>query len=87
MKSQGKPWKTLEKRHEKRKTLRKTAPSTPRFPMPQAALVLEKCVMIQCHARGMLARRRTRQLRTAREDKEELERREATYETPCETAI
>lgn len=55
--------------------------------MPQAALVLEKCVMIQCHARGMLARRRTRQLRTAREDKEELERREATYETPCETAI
>jgi len=43
----------------------------------KAALVLEKCVMIQCHARGMIARRRTRQLRQAREEREELERREA----------
>mmetsp|Transcript_76385 Transcript_76385/g.154963 ORF Transcript_76385/g.154963 Transcript_76385/m.154963 type:complete len:574 (+) Transcript_76385:44-1765(+) len=43
----------------------------------KAALVLEKCVMIQCHARGMLARRRTRQLRQARQEREELEQREA----------
>lgn len=43
----------------------------------KAALVLEKCVMIQCHARGMIARRRTRQLRQARQEREELERREA----------
>ncbi|CAJ1346388.1 unnamed protein product [Effrenium voratum] len=42
----------------------------------KAALLLEKCVMIQCHARGMIARRRTRQLRQARQEREELERRE-----------
>ena len=43
----------------------------------KAALLLEKCVMIQCHARGMLARRRTRQLRQMRQERHELARKEA----------
>ncbi|CAE7579371.1 IQUB [Symbiodinium natans] len=43
----------------------------------KAALLLEKCVMIQCHARGMLARRRTRQLRQMRQERQELARKEA----------
>ncbi|CAE7204750.1 IQUB [Symbiodinium microadriaticum] len=43
----------------------------------KAALLLERCVMIQCHARGMLARRRTRQLRQMRQERHELARKEA----------
>eukprot|EP00931_Biecheleriopsis_adriatica_P073451 TRINITY_DN47734_c0_g1_i1.p1 TRINITY_DN47734_c0_g1~~TRINITY_DN47734_c0_g1_i1.p1 ORF type:complete len:510 (-),score=140.33 TRINITY_DN47734_c0_g1_i1:85-1614(-) len=43
----------------------------------KAALMLEKCVIIQCHARGMVARRRTRQLRKAKTERLELEAREA----------
>lgn len=43
----------------------------------KSALVLEKCVIIQCHARGMFARRRARQLRKARAERLELEMREA----------
>lgn len=43
----------------------------------KAALVLEKVVVMQCHARGMFARRRTRQLRKQRADRLELERKEA----------
>lgn len=43
----------------------------------KAALTLEKCVVIQCHARGMFSRRRGRQLRRERADRQELERREA----------
>lgn len=42
----------------------------------KAAVSLEKCVIIQCHARGMLARRRTRQLRMDRQMRMELEARE-----------
>lgn len=53
---------------------------TPRKPYfssaDKAALVLEKCVIIQCHARGMFSRRRARQLRRERAEREELERRE-----------
>jgi len=43
----------------------------------KAALMLEKCVIIQCHARGMVARRRTRQLRKAKQERMDLEGREA----------
>eukprot|EP00930_Biecheleria_cincta_P085481 TRINITY_DN74872_c0_g1_i1.p1 TRINITY_DN74872_c0_g1~~TRINITY_DN74872_c0_g1_i1.p1 ORF type:complete len:541 (-),score=126.74 TRINITY_DN74872_c0_g1_i1:180-1748(-) len=43
----------------------------------KSALLLEKCVIIQCHARGMVARRRTRQMRQARLERQELEQREA----------
>jgi len=43
----------------------------------KSALLLEKCVIIQCHARGMVARRRTRQMRQARRERQELEQREA----------
>eukprot|EP00927_Polykrikos_kofoidii_P066267 TRINITY_DN6189_c0_g1_i2.p1 TRINITY_DN6189_c0_g1~~TRINITY_DN6189_c0_g1_i2.p1 ORF type:complete len:527 (+),score=110.64 TRINITY_DN6189_c0_g1_i2:162-1742(+) len=43
----------------------------------KAALVLEKTVIIQCHARGMFARRRARQLRRERIERQELESREA----------
>mmetsp|Transcript_66368 Transcript_66368/g.154221 ORF Transcript_66368/g.154221 Transcript_66368/m.154221 type:complete len:555 (+) Transcript_66368:68-1732(+) len=54
---------------------------TPRRPYfssaDKAALMLEKCVVIQCHARGMIARRRSRQLRKARVEREELEAKEA----------
>lgn len=50
---------------------------TPRKPYfssaDKAALTLEMCVVIQCHARGMMARRRSRQLRKARQEREELE--------------
>merc|ERR1719378_1634707 len=35
------------------------------------------CVIIQCHARGMFARRRARQLRRERAERQELARREA----------
>lgn len=42
----------------------------------KAALTLEKVVIIQCHARGMLARRRTRLLRKHRDERLELEGRE-----------
>merc|ERR1719161_3334908 len=54
---------------------------TPRKPYfssaDKASLVLEKCVVIQCHARGMVARRRTRQLRKDKQERLELEAREA----------
>lgn len=43
----------------------------------KAALMLEKCVVIQCHARGMIARRRARQLRKDKQERLELEGREA----------
>mmetsp|Transcript_15345 Transcript_15345/g.42064 ORF Transcript_15345/g.42064 Transcript_15345/m.42064 type:complete len:522 (+) Transcript_15345:152-1717(+) len=43
----------------------------------KAALVLEKCVIIQCHARGMFARRRARQLRRERAEMQDLAQREA----------
>merc|ERR1719156_104685 len=43
----------------------------------KAALVLEKCVIIQCHARGMFSRRRARQLRRERAERQELARRES----------
>mmetsp|Transcript_65566 Transcript_65566/g.118096 ORF Transcript_65566/g.118096 Transcript_65566/m.118096 type:complete len:460 (-) Transcript_65566:87-1466(-) len=43
----------------------------------KAALVLEKCVIIQCHARGMMARRRSRQLRKSRTEHHQLTYREA----------
>lgn len=42
----------------------------------KAALVLEKCVIIQCHARGMVARRRARQLRKGRLERRELDSKE-----------
>mmetsp|Transcript_106407 Transcript_106407/g.343279 ORF Transcript_106407/g.343279 Transcript_106407/m.343279 type:complete len:549 (-) Transcript_106407:120-1766(-) len=42
----------------------------------KAALLLEKCVVIQCHARGMVARRRARQLRKERRERTELEAKE-----------
>merc|ERR1719450_2055923 len=42
----------------------------------KAALVLEKCVIIQCHARGMFARKRARQLRKERADRLEFEAKE-----------
>merc|ERR1719158_1573706 len=42
----------------------------------KAALTLEKCVVIQCHARGMFARRRTRELRRTQKEREELHQRE-----------
>jgi hypothetical protein len=41
------------------------------------ALVMEMCVVIQCHARGMFARRRARQLRKQKQDQREMEEREA----------
>jgi len=43
----------------------------------KAALVLEKVVVIQCHARGMFARRRARQLRRERQSLGEFETKEA----------
>jgi hypothetical protein len=43
----------------------------------KAALVLEKCVIVQCHARGMFARRRARQLRKDKHERLEFERKEA----------
>jgi len=42
----------------------------------KAALVLEKCVIIQCHARGMFARRRARHLRKEKMDRLEMEAKE-----------
>lgn len=39
----------------------------------KAALVMEMCVIIQCHARGMFARRRARQLRKQKREQLELE--------------
>jgi len=43
----------------------------------KAALMLEKVVIIQCHARGMFARRRSRQLLRAQNAQVQLERQEA----------
>mmetsp|Transcript_79585 Transcript_79585/g.170649 ORF Transcript_79585/g.170649 Transcript_79585/m.170649 type:complete len:548 (+) Transcript_79585:87-1730(+) len=43
----------------------------------KAALMLEKCVVIQCHARGMVARRRARQLLKDKKERLELEARES----------
>lgn len=43
----------------------------------KAALVLEMCVIIQCHARGMFARRRARQLRKDKHERLDFERKEA----------
>jgi len=43
----------------------------------KAALILEKCVIIQCHARGMFSRKRARQLRLHRDEREELHYRES----------
>mmetsp|Transcript_13719 Transcript_13719/g.39143 ORF Transcript_13719/g.39143 Transcript_13719/m.39143 type:complete len:542 (-) Transcript_13719:104-1729(-) len=43
----------------------------------KAALMLEKCVIIQCHARGMIARRRARQLHKDKHERSELEVKEA----------
>merc|ERR1719253_775389 len=42
----------------------------------KAALVLEKCVTIQCHARGMFARRRARQIRKDKYERVEFETKE-----------
>jgi len=54
------------------------APRRPYFSSAdKAALVLEKCVIMQCHARGMVARRRARQLRKERVEREELASKEA----------
>merc|ERR1719389_103165 len=54
---------------------------TPRKPYfssaDKAALVLEKCVTIQCHARGMVARRRARQLRKDKHERSDFENKEA----------
>mmetsp|Transcript_91487 Transcript_91487/g.191239 ORF Transcript_91487/g.191239 Transcript_91487/m.191239 type:complete len:660 (-) Transcript_91487:228-2207(-) len=53
---------------------------TPRRPYfssaDKTALMLEKCVIIQCHARGMVARKRAGQLRKARISREELAAKE-----------
>merc|ERR1711879_498842 len=54
---------------------------TPRKPYfssaDKAALVLEKCVTVQCHARGMFARRRARQLRKDKHERIEFEGKES----------
>jgi hypothetical protein len=54
---------------------------TPRKPYfssaDKTALVLEKCVTIQCHARGMVARRRARQLRKDKHERSDFENKEA----------
>merc|ERR1719440_1065864 len=54
---------------------------TPRKPYfssaDKAALLLERCVTIQCHARGMFARRRARQLRKDKHERLEFEGKEA----------
>mmetsp|Transcript_64017 Transcript_64017/g.152666 ORF Transcript_64017/g.152666 Transcript_64017/m.152666 type:complete len:757 (+) Transcript_64017:61-2331(+) len=54
---------------------------TPRKPYfssaDKAALVTEMCVIIQCHARGMFARRRARQKKSEKKDREELEQKES----------
>jgi hypothetical protein len=42
----------------------------------KAALVLEKCVIVQCHARGMFARKRARQLRKERHERADFEKKE-----------
>jgi hypothetical protein len=41
------------------------------------ALILEKTVIIQCHARGMFARKRARQLRKERDDRLEFQAKES----------
>lgn len=43
----------------------------------KSALMLEKVVVIQCHARGMVARRRARQLRKEKKERLELHAKEA----------
>merc|ERR1719265_1790905 len=54
---------------------------TPRRPYfssaDKSAMVLEKSVIIQCHARGMFARRRARQLRKEKHERLEFEAKEA----------
>mmetsp|Transcript_78594 Transcript_78594/g.143167 ORF Transcript_78594/g.143167 Transcript_78594/m.143167 type:complete len:543 (-) Transcript_78594:144-1772(-) len=54
---------------------------TPRKPYfssaDKSALILEKCVIVQCHARGMFARRRARQLRKEKHERLEFEAKEA----------
>jgi hypothetical protein len=53
------------------------APRKPYFSSAdKAALVLEKCVIVQCHARGMFARRRARQLRKDKHERLEFEAKE-----------
>jgi len=53
------------------------APRKPYFSSAdKAALVLEKCVTVQCHARGMFARRRARQLRKDKHERIEFEGKE-----------
>merc|ERR1711904_462322 len=42
-----------------------------------SALILEKTVIIQCHARGMFARKRARQLRKERDDRLEFQAKES----------
>merc|ERR1719512_492551 len=54
------------------------APRKPYFSSAdKAALILEKVVVIQCHARGMVARRRAQQLRKEKKEQLELHDREA----------
>jgi hypothetical protein len=57
---------------------RELAPRKPYFSSADKhALAIEMCVIIQCHARGMFARRRARQLRQHKREQRELEEREA----------
>jgi len=54
------------------------APRKPYFSSADKhALIMEMCVVIQCHARGMFARRRARQLRKQKRDQRELEEKES----------
>jgi hypothetical protein len=67
----------IDSRDEHGQPLKVVEPRRPYFSSAdKAALVLEKCVIIQCHARGMFSRRRARQLRRERSERMELERRE-----------
>jgi len=53
------------------------SPETPYFSSAdKAALLLEKCIIVQCHARGMFARRRSQQLRRNRYACAEFDRKE-----------
>lgn len=47
----------------------------------KAALVLEKCVVIQCHARGMFARKRAMQLRKDKRERLEFQAKDAERRT------
>jgi len=56
---------------------RELSPRKPYFSSAdKQALILEKCVTVQCHARGMFARRRARQLRKDKHERLEFERKE-----------